>query len=495
MLLLCSIILQNRSWGQGRVVVNEFMAWSGCNTNNEFIELLNFGPGPANIGCYVVTNGKYSVIIPPQTILQPGEYFVLSGVDVLAQDCGNVDSTITVDLNWNSCNCTNTSIPTTGDGFMKNGGSANEKIILLNPSMEIVDAVSRHSNPSAFDNITTSSVGGACSAFSFDLDNMAVSYESIGNSTGIDNSFSRKVDGDCGWVKTTAISAGAPNKTGSTASASYEFNHITATDCNSLYGSIAIEVSAADVNALFPMTYTLAFDADGNGVFTEADTYTYGTDEVPSSIEVGNLVYGRYRITLGTATSCNLKTFDFFIFNCYGVVLPVSLEYFKHDGTASNGHRFLYRVDDPNLLREVVLETQTANGFMEVSRQTQFHSRDLSIYAALNAGEIFRLKITDHLGRITYSAELKIPRQFIQHRSWPNPVTNDLYIELRSDAISAAHIEIVNSQGYSVYSQKITVASGLSKHKLDVGKLPAGIYFVKVLSTGNDEIFSFRFMK
>src|SRR5690606_11434809 len=104
-LALC-LTLNKSSLGQGRVVINEFMSWSGCTINSEFIELLNFGPGAMDIGCHIVTNGKYSVTIPPNTIVQPGEYFLIAGQDILIQGCGNADSAAIVDLNWNTCNCT-----------------------------------------------------------------------------------------------------------------------------------------------------------------------------------------------------------------------------------------------------------------------------------------------------------------------------------------------------------------------------------------------------
>jgi hypothetical protein len=108
-LFLFISFFSKNSFGQGRVVINEFMPWSGCNTTSEFIELMNFGPGPMNIGCYIVTNGTYAVTIPPNTIIQPGQYFVLSGQNTLSQGCGNTDSLIHVDLNWTSCNISLTS--------------------------------------------------------------------------------------------------------------------------------------------------------------------------------------------------------------------------------------------------------------------------------------------------------------------------------------------------------------------------------------------------
>jgi hypothetical protein len=62
---------------------------------------------------------------------------------------------------------------------------------------------------------------------------------------------------------------------------------------------------------------------DSNNTFDETDQYSYGTDAAPPAIDINNLDYGRYRITVGSSLGCNLQSFDFFIFNCYGVVLPV----------------------------------------------------------------------------------------------------------------------------------------------------------------------------
>ncbi len=110
----------------GKVVINEYMPWpsSTCGTTGEFIELLNFGPGTVNIGCYILTDGDFSITIPANTILAPGEYYVLAAQNTLAQPCGNFDSAVTVDLNWNTCGCTSGAIPTTGNGLMTDGATA-----------------------------------------------------------------------------------------------------------------------------------------------------------------------------------------------------------------------------------------------------------------------------------------------------------------------------------------------------------------------------------
>src|SRR5687767_8213518 len=72
--------LTNLAKGQaGYVLLNEYMPWTTntCSVNGEFIEMYNFGPGPMDIGCYIISDGDFSITIPPNTILNAGEFFVL----------------------------------------------------------------------------------------------------------------------------------------------------------------------------------------------------------------------------------------------------------------------------------------------------------------------------------------------------------------------------------------------------------------------------------
>ncbi|MBL7727685.1 MAG: lamin tail domain-containing protein, partial [Dinghuibacter sp.] len=271
--LFCSL----RGNAQGRVVINEYLPWplNGCGVTSEFVELLNFGPGPINIGCYILTDGDYSITIPPNTILQPGQFYVISGQDVIIQPCDNVDSTITAHLNWNTCNCTSAPIPTTGDGFLTDGGSAAEQLVLLDPLLNVVDAVVRKlpAEPSSL--ITTSSVGGGCTPQTFDLDLMNIDYETIGESDGRGNSMARKTDGDCGWVKDSRQSGNATNNTaGEISSLDASFYVTSGTACLPNLGSILIVINSGNMAEIFPLRYILAFDSNNDNVFDFNDTYT-----------------------------------------------------------------------------------------------------------------------------------------------------------------------------------------------------------------------------
>jgi hypothetical protein len=54
----------------GQVLINEYVPWPGnaCGSSTALVELFNMGPRPANIGCYVLTDGDFSVTIPANTI-------------------------------------------------------------------------------------------------------------------------------------------------------------------------------------------------------------------------------------------------------------------------------------------------------------------------------------------------------------------------------------------------------------------------------------------
>jgi len=319
-LLLLSIgVLPALSIGQGRVVINEYMPWPGssCGTTAEFVELLNFGPGPIDVSCYILTDGDYTITLPKGTILQPGAFYVIGGGDTIEVPCANLDSTIRVNLNWNTCECTSSPIPTTGDGFLTDGGSANEQVVLLDPLLKVVDAVARSLPVEPNSTLTSrSTAGSGCVDQTFNLNLMNPDYETIGQSAGRGNSFARILDGDCGWVKDPQQSAGATNnRDGETSSTQYNFYYVKATSC-ARDGKVVVTVTAADYTNVFPMSYILAVDSNRNGQFDLNDQYLTGTVSTPNTLTFDSLPPGSYRVTLASVQGCNLHTFPFTIAGC-----------------------------------------------------------------------------------------------------------------------------------------------------------------------------------
>lgn len=305
---------------QGRVLINEYLPWpnNACGTTAEFIELYNFGPGQVNIGGYIITDGDYAITIPANTILLPGKYFVLAGQAVIPQNCGNDLRNVTVNLNWNTCGCTSAPIPITGDGFITDGGGSNEQVVLLDSNLKIIDAIARSALVEPSSLITTSTVGGQFTARTFDLDDMNIPYETIGESVGRGNSLARRIDGGCGWIKDTQESAGDINNTsGETADWEASLTITGAYTCSNT-GSVEVTVSNTQ---MFPMHYTLAKDLDENFQYDLNDSYTYGSDSTAPSILLTGLEAGRYQLIVESSLGCNLTLFDFTILGCYGLIL------------------------------------------------------------------------------------------------------------------------------------------------------------------------------
>jgi hypothetical protein len=494
--LLC-LVMSHYSFSQGRVVINEFMPWTSNTCGGptaEFVELLNFGPGPVNIGCYILTDGDFAITIPSNTILQPGEFYVISGQTVIPGPCANIDSTITANLNWNTCNCTSGPIPTTGDGLFTDGGSASEQVVLLDPNLNLVDAVIRTLpfEPSSL--ITTSTVAGQCTAKSFDLDLMSINYETIGESAGRGNSFARKLDGDCGWVKDPQQSADATNNTPSEQSDSdYDFAVTAAMDCSG-NGSIEIAVNTPNPGTFFPVTYTLAYDNDHDNLFESSDTYTQGVDNSPSVVQVNGLVAGNYRITLASALGCNLHTFPFTIIPC-GPILPVHLISFTASQYAgvNTCHWAIENSDD---LQKVILEkSQDGRNFVvekifPVPPGGVWNSGHS--FAETGGYHFIRLRMVARTQTDRFSPVIDVmPKGKAILKAWPNPATDNLTIQLNADKNQTIFYSVVTSLNQRVQEGNKFLYEGINLISIATAGLQPGSYFLVINVSGKNQVLPF----
>ncbi len=475
---------QSPCFSQGRVVINEYMPWtpSACGTTAEFVELLNFGPGPVNIGCYILTDGDYSITIPANTIIQPGEFYVISGLDVIPGPCANIDSTIQTDLNWTTCNCTSGTIPITGDGFMTDGGSANEQLVLFDASMNVIDAVARSLPVETSSLITSSTVGGGCTSQIFDLDLITINYETIGESAGRGNSFARRLDGDCGWVKDPQQSGNATNNTpGDVSDISYSFFYTKSQACPD-DGSIAVTVHAADYSNVFPMSYTLAYDTDGDGIFETTDSYTNGTVTNPNTIIIGNLIPGTYRLTVASVKGCYLHTFPFVILDC-NKVLPVKLISFTAQKNNTD-FECKWSIDQSEQLSIVIIERSTDgfnfSPFSAVSVPVSVSGIWNNSYRFTEGSTtmpFFRLRMRSKDGTETLSAIVNVlSKETVADVIWPNPVTDLLNIKSSFTLAGNAELIIYNSTNYPVIKKLLAVHAGTNLFSIPLQNLPPGVY-------------------
>ncbi|RYZ23673.1 MAG: lamin tail domain-containing protein [Chitinophagaceae bacterium] len=500
---LCLLLgLLGHAQSYGKVVINEYMPWpsASCGTTSEFIELLNFGPGPTNIGCYILTNGKYSVTIPPNTILQPGQFYVIAGQSSLPIGCGNIDSAVRVDLNWNTCGCTNVTIPSSGDGFMTDGGMANVNMVLFDPNLAIVDAVTRDVPVPVVSGITTSSVSSACTRKSFVLSSMTVDYEALGMSTGKSNSFARKLDGDCEWIKQPQISAHASNNktSGGTSSLTYQFNITSSMDmCTSVRGAINVSVSGSNLSTYFPMNYTLAWDTDGNSVFDFSDRYTYGTDATIPDTTIGGLAGGRYIITVGSSKGCNLKSFPFSILPCQSL-LPIKLLDFTLAGSTPEGHTFAWRLSDIDELASIELESSTDGSRFRGERRFELQpGGQLNFRTSVPRGAAthYRLRLVGTNGRPEYSRVLRPGSTLLLEGVHPNPASTDVNLDVYTSTDGPARYRIVSMHGSTLQEGELRLRAGSNPVRLGVTALPRGVYQLLLEGRNGERPMPQRFVK
>lgn len=474
---------------QGRVVINEYMPWPGssCGSTAEFIELLNFGPGPVNIGCYILTDGDYSITIPENTILQPGQFYVIAGQDSIMAPCANLDSTIHVNLNWNACGCTSSPIPTTGDGFMTDGGSASEQVVLMDAQLNVIDAVARTLSIESNSTITTQvPLWSGCPAQTFNLNTLNVVYETIGESAGRGNSFARRTDGDCGWVKDPQQSANATNNRGGEAQdIQYNFYYVKASTCGR-DGKVAVTVSAPDYSTVFPMSYILAFDLNNNGIFEATDQYTNGVVNTPNTITIDSLKPGTYRLTVSSAKGCYLRTFPFSIAGCSVVTLPLQLLAFQATRPADD-LLVNWSIEQAELLEQVVIEGSVTGTEFKTIRMIPVPAGIPSRWKTalrfpLDADIRFiRLKMITRLQEVSWSATIQLNTNpnVNRDRVYPNPTRDALQIEADFQLAGATEIRVLTPGNQVVRQLHQPVQVGTNRIQLNLSDLPAGFYLVQ----------------
>jgi Lamin Tail Domain/Secretion system C-terminal sorting domain len=488
-LLICLLAFsQQPIHAQGKVLINEYLPWpnNACGTTAEFIELMNFGPGPMDIGCYIITDGDYSITIPPNTILQPGQFYVLAGQASIPQNCGNDLRAVTVNLNWTTCGCTSGAIPVSGDGFLTDGGNGNEQIVLLDPSLKIVDAVIRDFPAESSSAITTSTMGGSCTPKTFDLDTMNVPYETIGESTGRGNSMAREIDGGCRWIKDTQESAGDPNNTTSSGfDLDASLSIINAQTCSNT-GSASISVLSGNLSQIFPVQYVLAKDIDSNNVYNVLDTYNSGTDSTASVIPFTGLTSGRYKVVIGTAKGCDLTPFNFLILDCGNVILSTSFLYFKTINVNDNNARLVWNVGDHSQVSAFEIERSedgiSYHRLFTITSANDNKYREGFYYQDQPASPVayYRIRMIT-AGKTVYSAVQKTVLRTGNSNPvtiFPNPVTDDFLINVTTEQAGMSEIVITDKLGKIVRKYYYTLQRGQNNLNASLNTLPAGIYFL-----------------
>lgn len=480
----------------GRVLINEYLPWPNnvCGATAEMVELYNMGPGPVDIGCYVVSDGDFSVTIPAGTILEPGQFYVIAGQTFIPAPCANIARNIVADLNWNTCGCTNAPIPMIAPGFFTDGGFANEQMVLMNPLGKVVDAVVRSLPAEPSSTITTRAVG-TCNPFTFNLATMGIEYEFIGESAGRGNSIARKLDGDCGWVKDTQQTGGETNNTPGARSA-FTLSMFITEDPFCMFGSARFVVDQNPASFWFPIDYILAYDSDGDGMFTFSDTYTTGMDYDAPELVLENLPFGLYAINIGPRQGCSYQNFLFAVGPC--TTLGYSIRSFNVNKL--NEFQMLAQIVGGDQLEGVILEGSTdGKNFVkmgDVSYSLVPGIQDIRYSTPSTEYTYFRLAIYNKQSKTVYSPIRKINTLAGKNKLQlaGNPVSDEIRLYSFTSRNENIELQVFNAAGQMVFTRKYNVSSGTSLIQVPSGNLAPGSYIIKA-NLGNNTQETFRVIK
>lgn len=110
----------------------------------------------------------------------------------------------------------------------------------------------------------------------------------------------------------------------------------------------------------------------------------------------------------------------------------------------------------------------------------------------------YRLKMIDQDGKYSYSEIVYLQQQaFSQETSfYPNPCKQTLNIQYQTSSEGQLYIEILDIRGKRLRTQVVLATAGQNTFQFnDLGSLPSGLYFLKILQEGNTSASIYKVLK
>lgn len=198
------LMLSEKSFSQC-VVINEVLingpgkCDGSCNPDTEeWIELYNTCSSPADIGCFVLTDGEFTVTIPQGTAIPANGYYVIGSNGSIG--------TGTVDLNISNCNCTSG----VKIGTLTN---PNDQIILADKDGNVQNGLIWGGGQNLPLNITATPSAGGCPQTTVSATSSSSFFEVLSATGGNGCTIARVCDGSKSWEErcNSTISMGTTN--------------------------------------------------------------------------------------------------------------------------------------------------------------------------------------------------------------------------------------------------------------------------------------------
>lgn len=527
-------------------ILNELYAFPG-GSRNEFFEFYNNSTSPYSMDNYTIVSyyesgsakGFFVLDLPNLTVAPQG-YFV--GSSAIPFNYQGISNSSMSNYSWNDLTFmaanngylkqwqmgTNVSAAIDGnagydlvplpanfnDIFQKIGGSGATYNVFVYRNGMLLSVFLGGTGGNIF--IPTYIVGlpklhidmsGSSPDFDIDFSTYATARtEFVTQDIGSDNGYIRKVDGFCGtWTKSSSQVTHTPGATnGGTATTSTSTVKVSSVIArgNATAGSV-VNYDVISAPAIeFPVTLNIFVD-NGTvpGELDAGDTFIESKTETQVSDGGFTTTFFPYQanILIQTVTSAGCIDAERFIPNVG--VLPVrftgfqamptstrtELKWYVADNEAGKQFEVEKSTDGKNFYPAALLFSTSKNGNEEYT----YHD------AVPSTKTIYRIKLTDKNDKISYSNTVVVGSSIKTSANISlnqNPVESYLVFQFNSSDNSLANINIYNTSGALVYSQKTNLTKDVNSVAINLdGRVLPGLYVLEVKTQSNHN--SVKFIK
>lgn len=243
----------------------------------------------------------------------------------------------------------------------------------------------------------------------------------------------------------------------------------------STWDNFLILYNVGGFNAASPLTNALVANDDlvssSSGFsynFTSPGTYYL----VICSFKNG--VTGPHTITLTKASTLPVKLNSFVAFKSTGNSVLFN---WSSESDEEQNHYQIQRSADGNVFVDLV------NGLVKAQNSTKIIDYSHTDLAPLSGINYYRLKITEKMGKVSYSSVVLVKNMKTGSRNiklYPNPSSD--YIQIETDAVqnSNGYVSIINTGGAILQSGQYKFNNN-TVTTINIKQLPTGKYFLKTI--------------
>jgi fimbrial isopeptide formation D2 family protein len=171
------------------------------------------------------------------------------------------------------------------------------------------------------------------------------------------------------------------------------------------------------------------------------------------------------------------------------LVLPVTLISF--DAQKEGKRNILtWRISGQRDLKIFEIERSVAGGFDKIGLVSAHTNNKFSFIDPNPSTSInhYRIKMVDYDGKHSYSPIRKVDnRSNFAVNIYPNPVKDNLILNISSDKGTTIQVEIAGIDGKTLISKSLTVQPGGTISTLNISHLSSGSYFLKIVNDKKEQ--------